>query len=156
VFEGASAIGAIRHVFLDADHDGSAVLADIAVRGDLPPLSYVLHSSQNRVNVFWRVAGFTIARAEALQKQLARELDTDPAATSCAQLTRLPGFLYLKSPAVWSCRKLLISQDPTYAAVTHSWMDDQRRPRASSFSPGASLFGRRPTIDGVNAGAPAL
>jgi hypothetical protein len=91
-----TAIGAIRHVFLDADHDGSAVVGDIAARGDLPPLSYVLHSSQNRVHVFWRVAGFTIERAEALQKQLARQLNTDPAATSCAQLTRLPGFLNLK------------------------------------------------------------
>ena len=49
---------------------------------DLPPLSYVLHSSPNRVHVFWRVAGFTIEHVEALQKQLARELDTDPAATS--------------------------------------------------------------------------
>jgi hypothetical protein len=91
-----TAIGAIRHVFLDADHDGPAVLAAIAARGDLPPLSYVLHSSPNRVHVFWRVAGFTIEHVEALQKQLARELDTDPAATSCSQTTRLPGFLNRK------------------------------------------------------------
>jgi hypothetical protein len=91
-----TAIGAIRHVFLDADHDGPAVLAAIAARGDLPPLSYVLHSSPNRVHVFWRVAGFTIEHVEALQKQLARELDTDPAATSCSQTTRLPGFLNQK------------------------------------------------------------
>ena len=73
-----------------------SVLAAIAARGDLPPLSYVLHSSPNRVHVFWRVAGFTIEHVEALQKQLARELDTDPAATSCSQTTRLPGFLNQK------------------------------------------------------------
>src|SRR5690606_3400136 len=34
--------------------------------------------------------------AEALQKQLATELGTDKAATSCAQLTRLPGLLNQK------------------------------------------------------------
>jgi hypothetical protein len=46
--------------------------------------------------VLWRVTGFTIERVEALQKQLARELATDPAATSCSQTTRLPGFLNQK------------------------------------------------------------
>jgi hypothetical protein len=90
------AIGAIRHVFLDADHDGPAVVAAIAARADLPPLSYVLHSSPKRVHVFWRVAGFTIDQVEALQQQLASELDTDPAATSGSQMTRLPGFLNQK------------------------------------------------------------
>ena len=85
-------VRAIRHVFLEADHDGSQVLAAIGLRRDLPPLSYVLHSSPNRVHVFWRVIGFTIEQAEVLQKQLARELGTDVAATPCTQTTRLPGF----------------------------------------------------------------
>ena len=52
------AIGAVRHVFLDADHDGSAVLSRVEARRDLPSPSYVLHSSPNRVHVFWRVSGF--------------------------------------------------------------------------------------------------
>ena len=86
------AIAAVRHVFLEADHDGPQVLAALAARADLPPPTYLLHSSRNRVHVFWRVAGFDIARVEALQKQLARELRTDSAATSCSQTTRLPGF----------------------------------------------------------------
>ena len=85
-------VRAIRHVFLEADHDGCDVLAAIAARRDLPSPSYVLHSSPNRVHVFWRVAGFTIEHAEALQKQLARELGTDVAATPCTQTTRVPGF----------------------------------------------------------------
>jgi hypothetical protein len=84
-------VAAIRHVFLEADEDGPRVLARIAARADLPPPSYLLHSSRHRVHVFWRVIGFDIPRVEALQKQLARELRTDTAATSCSQLTRLPG-----------------------------------------------------------------
>lgn len=86
------AIGDIRHVFLDADRDGQQVLADISARRDLPAPSYVLHSSPNRLHVLWRVAGFTREGVEALQKQLARELKTDKAATSCVQTTRMPGF----------------------------------------------------------------
>ena len=35
------AIGAVRHVFLDADHDGLAVLSRVEARRDLPIPSYV-------------------------------------------------------------------------------------------------------------------
>ncbi len=97
------AIGEIRHVFLDADRDGQEVLAAISARRDLPVPSYVLHSSPNRLHVLWRVTGFTREGVEALQKQLARELKTDKAATSCAQTTRLPGFFnhkYRPAPMV--------------------------------------------------------
>lgn len=91
-----AAVRAIRHVFLDADQDGAKVLAAIQARADLPPISYVLHSSPNRVHVFWRVTGFSIDDVEALQKQLARELGTDPAATPCTQTTRFAGFFNYK------------------------------------------------------------
>jgi hypothetical protein len=97
------AIAEIRHVFLDADRDGPAVLATIAARRDVPPPSCVLHSSPNRLHVLWRVSGFTKEGVEALQKQLAAELGTDKVATSCAQVTRLPGFFnhkYRPAPMV--------------------------------------------------------
>src|SRR3954453_2437344 len=86
------AVQAIRHVFLEADHDGLRVLDRIAARPDLPPPSYVLHSSPQRVHIFWRVTGFGIQEAEGLQKQLALELGTDAAATPATQCTRLAGF----------------------------------------------------------------
>ena len=97
------AIGEIRHVFLDADRDGPSVLARVSARPDLPPPSFVLHSSPNRLHVLWRVSGFLKEGVEALQKQLAGELGTDKVATSCAQLTRLPGFFnhkYRPAPLV--------------------------------------------------------
>jgi hypothetical protein len=86
------AIGSVRHIFLDADDDGSAVLSCIESRRDLPRPSYVLHSSPNHLHIFWRVEGFAHASVESLQKQLARELHTDPVATPVTQNTRLPGF----------------------------------------------------------------
>jgi hypothetical protein len=90
------AVSAIRHVFVDVDHDGRGVLAAINARRDLPTPSYVLHSSPDRVHVFWRATGFTASVAEQLQKYLAWELGTDPAATPCSQTTRLAGFLNYK------------------------------------------------------------
>ncbi|MGH9163826.1 MAG: DNA-primase RepB domain-containing protein [Vicinamibacteraceae bacterium] len=94
------AVASVRHVFLEADDSGPQVLARIARRTDLPPPSYLLHSSRYRVHVFWRVHGFDIAHVEALQKELARELKTDTAATSASQLTRLPWlFNHKRRPA---------------------------------------------------------
>ncbi|HKC40884.1 MAG TPA: DNA-primase RepB domain-containing protein [Gemmatimonadales bacterium] len=90
------AVCAIRHVFIDVDHDGRGVLAAINARRDLPTPSYVLHSSPDRVHVFWRATGFTTSAAEHLQKYLARELGADPAATPCSQTSRLAGFLNYK------------------------------------------------------------
>jgi hypothetical protein len=86
------AIAAVRHIFLEADEDGQKRLKDIAARPDLPPLSYVLESSPGRLHFFWRVAGFSTDGAERLQKELARQLGTDPAATSCSQTTRIAGY----------------------------------------------------------------
>src|SRR5262245_43344647 len=82
----------IRHVFLEEDADGPGLLAALTTRPDLPPPSYVLHSSRGRLHVFWRARGFSAAMVEGIQKRLAIELRTDLAATSCAQTTRLPGF----------------------------------------------------------------
>jgi hypothetical protein len=86
------AICGIRHVFLEEDADGPGLLASLTTRPDLPPPSYVLHSSPGRIHVFWRVRGFDSGTVETMQKRLARELRSDTAATSCAQTTRIPGF----------------------------------------------------------------
>jgi RepB DNA-primase from phage plasmid len=91
-----ASVRAVRHVFLDADRNGSEVLATIDARRDLPPSSYVLHSSPNRIHLFWRAREFTIDQVERLQKHLAQELGTDPAATPCTQTTRLAGFFNYK------------------------------------------------------------
>jgi hypothetical protein len=86
------AICGVRHVFLEEDADGPGLLASLTTRPDLPPPSYVLHSSPGRIHVFWRVRGFDPDTVETTQKRLANELRSDSAATSCAQTTRLPGF----------------------------------------------------------------
>ena len=91
-------------MFLEEDSDGPGLLAALTTRPDLPPPSYVLHSSPGRLHVLWRTRHFERDDVEALQKRLARELDTDPAATSCAQTTRLPGFVNHKHERPWLVR----------------------------------------------------
>ena len=85
-------VAAIRHLFLDIDRHASDVLLQLERRSGLRPPSYVVHTSPGRAHVLWRVRGFDTPAAERLQKQLAADLDGDLAATSVAQMTRLPGF----------------------------------------------------------------
>jgi hypothetical protein len=95
------AVAEVRHLFLEEDADGPGLLAALSTRPDLPPPSYVLHSSPGRLHVLWRIRDIGRSRVEQLQKQLARELLTDRAATSCTQTTRLPGFFnHKRTPSV--------------------------------------------------------
>jgi hypothetical protein len=87
------AVRDIRHVFLDADRSAQEVLAAIESGTELPSPSYVMRSSPGRAHLFWRVGRFTRDTVEALEKHLAQRLGTDPAATACTQVTRLPGFV---------------------------------------------------------------
>jgi hypothetical protein len=87
-----SEIGAIRHVYLDFDEDGTAAVQRLFARPDLPTPSYVLNTSPDKWQVVWRVEGFGKNDVEDLQKGLAKELGADPAATDCTRVLRLPGF----------------------------------------------------------------
>ena len=93
------AICAVRHIFLDVDANAGGVLHEFLRRPDLPPPAYVLHTSPDRAQVLWRVSGFTPTTTERLQKHLARELGGDLAATSVAQMARLPGLYNRKYDA---------------------------------------------------------
>jgi hypothetical protein len=118
------AIACIRHVFLEEDADGLGLLAALATRPDLPPPSYVLHSSPGRLHLLWRARGFDCGSVESLQKTLAADFGTDSAATSCAQTTRLPGFVNHKHARPWRVTVEYLRPQTTFAA------DDF--PRASS------------------------
>ncbi len=131
------AIGAVRHVFLDADDDGVAVLSRVESRRDLPPPSYVLHTSPNHVHLFWRVAGFDHDLVERLQKQLARELGTDPAATPVTQNTRLPGFFNHKR-----AQPHLVTVE--YRDVDVRYGPDDFPPLTDTGSPARSIEPREP------------
>ena len=131
------AVAQVRHLFVEEDLDGPGLLAALSTRPDLPPPSYVLHSSPGRLHVLWRVRDIAPSRVEQLQKELARELLTDRAATSCTQTTRLPGlFNHKRQPSVrvgieylhW--RDVFVARDlpAVGAGTTPSSMTKARRP----------------------------
>jgi hypothetical protein len=135
------AVAHVRHLFLEEDLDGPGLLATLSTRPDLPPPSYVLHSSPGRLHVLWRVRDIAPCRVEQLQKELARELLTDRAATSCTQTTRLPGlFNHKRQPSVrvgieylhW--RDVFVARDlpAVGAGTTPSSMTKARRPLPST------------------------
>jgi hypothetical protein len=128
------AIHAVRHVFLDVDWNMPQVLAEIETRPDLPTPSYILRTSEDHVHVLWRVTDFTVEAAEMLQRHLAGELRTDQAATSSAQMTRLPGFFNHKHDVPPLVTVEYRSPDRTY--TPEDFPDVQyvmARPRAGGF-----------------------
>jgi hypothetical protein len=127
------AIAAVRHIFLEADEDGQNRLKEIAARADLPPLSYVLESSPGRLHFFWRVTGFSTEGAERLQKYLARQIGTDPAATSCSQTTRIAGYQNHKRTP------------PHLITVRYGWPEPRYSPDSFPQPPAAEPTVRRPT-----------
>jgi hypothetical protein len=87
---------AIRHLYADLDHDGSASLGAIEKSTLVPAPNYVLNTSPDKYQVIWRVEDFDLAQAENLLHAIAREFDGDHAATDAARVLRVPGFLNRK------------------------------------------------------------
>jgi RepB DNA-primase from phage plasmid len=87
---------AIRHLYADLDHDGSASLAAIEKSTLVPAPNYVLNTSPDKYQVIWRVEDIDLAQAESLLHAIAREFDGDQAATDAARVLRVPGFMNKK------------------------------------------------------------
>jgi len=87
---------AIRHLYADLDHDGSASLAAIEKSSLVPAPNYVLNTSPDKYQVIWRVEDIDITQAETLLHAIAREFDGDQAATDAARVLRVPGFMNKK------------------------------------------------------------
>ena len=86
-----SDVAAIRHVYLDFDHDGTARVQAMRQRDDMPQPSYLLNTSPDKWQAVWKVEGFDLEQAERLMRGLVREFGADPAATDASRVMRLPG-----------------------------------------------------------------
>jgi hypothetical protein len=87
---------AIRHLYVDLDHDGSTSLAAIEKSSLVPAPNYVLNTSPDKYQVIWRVEDIDLTHAETLLHAIAREFDGDHAATDAARVLRVPGFMNKK------------------------------------------------------------
>lgn len=85
-------VKAIRHIYLDFDSGGEEALAALKARVDLPPPSYVIHSSPGKFQTIWNVRDFTPAAAKALLRHMAYTLGADTAVHDLSRVLRLAGF----------------------------------------------------------------
>jgi hypothetical protein len=87
---------AIRHLYVDLDHDGSASLAAIGKSAFVPAPNYILSTSPDKFQVLWKVEDMALGEAEAMLRALANEFDGDHAATDATRVLRIPGFVNRK------------------------------------------------------------
>jgi hypothetical protein len=86
-------VASIRHLYLDFDDNGTHALRALQARSDIPIANYVVNTSPDHWQVSWRVQGFGKEQAEATMREMVREFGADPAATDCARVMRIPGFV---------------------------------------------------------------
>jgi hypothetical protein len=92
-------IEAIRHLYMDIDHDGPAALARIQQSNVVPPRNYTINTSPDKFQAVWRVQNISQGQAESLQRAMVRKFGGDPAATDSTRVLRLPGFFNRKYEA---------------------------------------------------------
>ena len=91
----AASIREARWLYVDIDERGEETLSRIdadADSGRLPGPTAVIRTSRGRYQALWRIEPCDPPRAERSLRALARHYGTDPAATDCARVLRLPGF----------------------------------------------------------------
>ena len=86
-------VATIRHLYLDFDENGTRAVQHLQGREELPKPNYVVNTSPDHWQVSWKVQGFGKEQAEATIRELVREFGADPAATDCARVMRVPGFM---------------------------------------------------------------
>ena len=86
----------IRHVYLDIDQDGPAVLAKILGDRRIPQPNYVLNTSPAKFQTLWKVEEFTMEQAEHLQRAMAAEFGADRSVVDAARVLRIPSFFNAK------------------------------------------------------------
>lgn len=91
-------IQAIRHLYLDIDHEGPPALEKIRQSNLVPVPNYTITTSPDRFQVVWRVQGCEQEQAEGMLRAMARKFGGDAAATDSTRVLRLPGFLNKKYP----------------------------------------------------------
>jgi RepB DNA-primase from phage plasmid len=82
----------IRHIYLDIDAEGPAVLQRVMTDPRVPKPNYVVSTSPGKFQTTWKVQDFSIGQAETLQRVMAVEFGGDRAVVDAARVLRVPGF----------------------------------------------------------------
>jgi hypothetical protein len=76
---------------MEIDHNGTAAVEGLLQDRRIPRPTFLINSSIGRYQLLWRVDHLTAAKAESINKALAREFGGDPAATDITRVLRVPG-----------------------------------------------------------------
>jgi hypothetical protein len=133
-------VATIRHLYLDFDEDGTRAVQQLQSREDIPKPNYVVNTSPDHWQVAWKVQGFGKEQAEATMRELVREFGADPAATDCARVMRIPGFMnHKRHPSHVVCAERLSAAVYTPDQFPQFAHDDRR----AATPEGESAGGRR-------------
>jgi hypothetical protein len=134
-------VAEIRHVYLDFDEGGWQAVQRVLDADQVPRPHHVLETSPGKHQVIWRVEGFKKEQAEGVQRGMAANFGSDPAASDCSRVLRLPGFRnckyadahYIRDVPAQQPNERLYSPDdfPRYDLARLTLQDRaERRPRA--------------------------
>jgi DNA primase RepB-like protein len=118
-----SNIAEVRHVFMDADLNGDAVLAAVRASvdaGEIPAPTVIVQSSAAKYQFVWNVTGFDIPLQEAMNRTLQKKFNTDAQAVDAARVLRVPGFRNLKSKYVDKPLAQIIEMNPSFSPYQFS------------------------------------
>jgi hypothetical protein len=104
-------VATIRHLYLDFDENGTRAVEHLQAREDIPKPNYLVNTSPDHWQVSWKVQGFGKEQAEATIRELVREFGADPAATDCARVMRIPGFVNHKRHPTYLVRAERLSME---------------------------------------------
>ena len=86
-------VSVIRHLYLDFDENGTQAIQHLQIREDIPKPNYLVNTSPDHWQVSWKVQGFSKEQAELMMARAGPGVRADPAATDCARVMRVPGFV---------------------------------------------------------------
>ncbi len=105
-------IAAVRHLYLDLDHDAADSLRLVCGDSRIPSPSYVLNTSEGKYQVIWKISECDPDRAENLQQSMAIEFGADRAATDVTRVLRIPGFYNHKYDPPFQVTAQQLSSNP--------------------------------------------
>ena len=116
-------ISEVRHVFMDADINGDAVLAAVRASveaGEIPPPTVIVQSSPGKFQFVWNVEGFDIPLQEAMNRTLQKKFGTDAQAVDAARVLRIPGFRNIKAKYHDKPVAQIIEMNPSFSPYQFS------------------------------------
>jgi RepB DNA-primase from phage plasmid len=90
-------IATVRHLYLDFDIDGEALLSSLRISDTVPTPTAVLSTSLGKYQILRPIDSFTFERRESILKLLAISFGGERACTDCNRVLRMPGFRNCKN-----------------------------------------------------------